>query len=193
MEILGKVLGSPARVKIMRLFLLNPSRVFANKDIVKRSRVSADIVRRETKLLASIGFIRKRTKNWSFDYSFRYANEIEALFVNSDTLDSEEIANNFKRAGRVKLLIISGVFIKNKDTRLDLLIAGDKLKRGKIDEEVRKLEAELGVELRYAVFDTKEFVYRMSMYDKLIRDVLDFPYKVVLQSKELSTLTSKKS
>jgi len=192
MEILGKILGSPARVKIMKLFLLNPSQVFANKEIVKRSRVSADAVRREVRLLASIGFIKKRAKDWSFDSSFRYAKTFEALFVGSDTLDDETIINNFKKVGRVKLLVIAGIFIKNKDTRLDLLIVGDKLKRGKIEEEIRKLEAEIGVELRYAIFDTKEFVYRLNMYDKLIRDVFDFPHRVVLQAKELSTQALKK-
>ncbi|GAG51475.1 unnamed protein product [marine sediment metagenome] len=42
------------------------------------------------------------------------------------------------------------------------------------------------------MFDTKEFFYRLNMYDKLIRDILDFPHEVVLQTKELSTQTLKK-
>jgi hypothetical protein len=50
-----------------------------------------------------------------------------------------------------------------------------------------------GAELTYAVFDTKEFLYRLNMYDKLIRDILDYPHEVVLQSKELSTQTLKKA
>ena len=67
------------------------------------------------------------------------------------------------------------------------------MKRNKIEEEIKKLEAEIGTELVYAVFDTKEFIYRLNMYDKLIRDVLDFPHEVVLQAKELSTQSLKKS
>ena len=132
MEILGKIFGSPARVKIMRLFLLNPGKHFRNRDIVKRSRVDSSIVSRELKLLASINFI------------------------------------------------------KNKDSRADLLIVGDRMKRSKIEEGVRKLEAEIGTELVYAIFDTKEFIYRLNMYDKLVRDILDFPHEVVLQAKELN-------
>ena len=192
MEILGKILGNPARVKIMRLFLLNKGNSFKNKDIVKRSRISSTVARSELKLLLSIGFIKKRGLDYFFNYSFKYISEFENLLVSSDTLDKDAILDNFRKNGRLKLLLISGVFIKNKDSRVDLLIVGDRIKKGKIEETVRKLEAEIGTELTYALFDTKEFFYRLNMYDKLVRDILDFPHEVVLQAKELSTQTLKK-
>jgi hypothetical protein len=58
---------------------------------------------------------------------------------------------------------------------------------------MRRLEAEIGAELVYAVFDTKEFIYRLNMYDKLVRDILDYPHEVLLQAKELSTQALKKA
>lgn len=192
MEILGKILGSSARVKIMRLFLLNRGKSFTSKDVVKRSRVSADVARRELKLLSSVNFIKKRATRWSFNSFFKYAGEFEDLLLSSGTLSNQEILNNFKKVGRVKLIIISGVFIKNHDSRVDLLIVGNKLKRSRIAEGIKKIEAEIGVELVYAVFDTKEFIYRLNMYDKLVRDILDYPHEVVLQAKELSTQTLEK-
>ena len=193
MEILGKMLGSPARVKIMRLFLLNLKNGFNRKDIIKRSRVNPNIAGREIKLLAFVGFIKRHGKVWFFNPLFRYAGEFDKLLISSDTLDRKTIVDNFRKVGRVKFLLVSGIFIKNKDARVDLLIVGDKMKKGKIEEEVRKLEAEIGTELAYATFDTKEFIYRLDMYDKLVRDILDFPHEVVFQAKELSTQTLKKS
>jgi hypothetical protein len=193
MEIIGKLLGNSARVKIMRLFLLNKTKGFLNKEIVKRSRVTPELVRRELHLLATVGFIKKRGQLWSFDNSFKYAIEFENLLINADTLDKEMIADNFKKVGRVKFLVIAGVFIKNKESRVDLLIVGDRMKKSKIDEGVRRLEAEIGAELTYAIFDTKEFIYRINMYDKLVRDILDFPHEVVFQAKELSTQALKKN
>lgn len=193
MEILGKILGSPARVKIMRLFLLNPGNGFSRKDIIKRSRVNPNTVSREIRLLASIDFIKRNKVTWFFNQLFRYGGELERLLVGADTLDKKIIADNFKKVGRVKFLLVSGIFIKNKDTRVDLLIVGDKMKKSKIEEEVRKLEAEIGTELTYAVFDTKEFIYRLDMYDKLVRDILDFPHEVIFQAKELSTQSLKKA
>src|SRR5689334_20941556 len=109
MEILGKILGSGARVKVMRLFLLNKSKVFNNKEVVKRSQVAADTTRRELKNLASIGFVKKRGQNWFFNPAFKYAYEMESLLVNSNSVDKEGMANNFKKVGKVKLLLISGV------------------------------------------------------------------------------------
>ena len=192
MEILGKILGNGSRIKIMRLFLLNIGKGFKSKDIVKRSRVSPDIVRRELKLLASVNFIKKRAQDWSFNSLFKYAGEFEDLLVRSDSLNKTKLLDNFKKVGRVKLVVISGIFIKNNDSRVDVLVVGDKMKRSKIEEEVRKLEAEIGTELVYAIFDTKEFLYRLNMYDKLVRDILDYPHEVLFQAKELSTQALKK-
>lgn len=192
MEILGKILGSPARVKIMRLFLLNKSTAFTTKDIAKRSRVNMDVVRRELRLLDSAGFIKKRPKDYVFNYNFKYAREMEGLLITTDTLDKDAILGNFKKAGKIKLLVVSGIFIKNKDSRVDVLIVGDKMKKSHIEESVHKMEAEIGTERSYAVFDTKEFIYRLNMYDKLVRDILDFPHEVILQGKELSTQILKK-
>ena len=193
MEILEKILGNSARVKIMRLFLLNKTKFFTTKDIIKRSRVSPLLVRRELRLLSSVGFIKKRPLDWAFNPLFKYGEEFEQLLVRSDTLNTHTILDNFKKAGKVKLLIISGIFIKNHDSRVDLLIVGDKMKRGRIEEGIKKIEAEIGAELVYAVFETKEFIYRLNMYDKLVRDIIDFPHEVILQAKELSsTLIAKK-
>src|ERR1035437_5443083 len=187
MEILGKILGTQSRVKIMRLFLLNKTKGFKGKDVVKRSQVSPATVRRELRLLSSIGFVKKRGENWFFNSSFKYESEIEGLLISSDNLSTKSIADYFKKIGKIKLLLASGVFIKNKDSRVDLLIVGDGIRRAKTEEGIRKLEAEIGRELVYAVFETKEFLYRLNMYDKLVRDIIDFPHEVVLETKELST------
>lgn len=193
MEILGKILGSIARVKVMRLFLQNPKKLFSSVEVAKRSRISSDSSRRETKLLHSIGFLKKRSSGYIFNPEFKYIHEIEHLLVGSDSLDRDAVVENFKKIGKLKLLVLSGVFIKNKETRVDLLIVGDKIKKSRAEDEIRKLEAEVGTELTYALFDTKEFAYRINMYDKLVRDILDFPHEVVFQAKELSTQSLKKA
>lgn len=193
MEILGKILGNSTRVKIMRLFLLNRGKVFAASDVIKRSRTNPNLARKELRLLSSVSFIKKHGTDWSYNSLFKYGEEFDELLVRSDTLNTQTILDNFKKAGKVKLIIVSGVFIKNEDSRVDLLIVGDKMKRSKIEEGIKKIEAEMGAELVYAVFDTKEFVYRLNMYDKLVRDILDYPHEVILKAKELSpTLILKK-
>lgn len=192
MEVLGKILGSPARVKIMRLFLMNRGKIFAAKDIAKRSRVSAAVARREVRLLTSAGFAKKRGQGYTYNTFFKYGGEFEDLLLGSSVLSKEEILENFKGTGRIKLFIISGVFVKQRESRADILIVGDRLKRAKIEEGIKRIEAEMGGELSYVVFDTKEFLYRLDMYDKLVRDILDFSHEVIFQAKELSTQLLKK-
>ena len=193
MEILSKIFGSSARVKIMRLFLLNKNQGFTVKEVSKRSRATLGLCQKELRLLKSINFIKKRGREWSFDPAFKYPRETEGLLITAETISNETLVKTFKSTGRIKLLVISGIFIKNLDSRVDILIVGDRIKKNRVDEGVRKLEAEIGMELSYAVFDTKEFIYRVNMYDKLVRDILDFPHEVLLQAKELSTQTLKKA
>ena len=150
------------------------------------------MVNKELKLLGAIDFIKRKKEEWCFNSSFKYVSEIEDLLINSDSLDKGTILETFKKVGKVKLLIVAGIFTKDKDSRVDLLIVGDGMRRARIEEGIKKLEAEIGAELTYAMFDTKEFLYRINMYDKLVRDILDYPHEVMFETKELSTQTLKK-
>ena len=195
METLGKILGSPARVKLMRLFLLNPDKNFSLKEIALRSRVPREGVRKEVRLLASAGFLKKKPGSaplFGLDPNFKYINEFEELLVRADVLSNEFIIDMFKKTGKIKMLLVSGVFIKKPNSRLDLLIVGDNLKKSKVEEGVKRIEAEMGTELVYAMFDTEEFLYRLNMYDKLMRDILDFPHEILVRSKEMSMQTLRK-
>ena len=210
MNILGKLFGSTAQVKIMRLFLLNPETAFENKDITARSRITPSSVRKELTTLSSIGFIKKksfvketlsyrnkilrrRVQGWSLNNSFRFIAPLRTFLIDAEFLKKEDIASKFKIAGKVKLLVVSGVFIQQPSGRIDILIVGDNLKRGLIEKTVRLLESDIGKELSYAVFDTKEFIYRTQMYDKLVWDVFDFPHERIVDNKEFSTLLIKKA
>jgi hypothetical protein len=192
MNILPKLLGGIGRVKLMRLFLLNKNMAFSFKEIEKRSLVNNELIKKELKLLRDTSFIKKKKEGYCFNKAFPYQREFEDLLVSSNAVDKETIATLFRKVGTVKLLLVSGVFIKDKDSRVDLLIVGNKMNKAKIRESVRKVESLIGKEITYAVFDYKEFIYRLNMYDKLIRDIIDFPHKVIIQTKELSTQILKK-
>lgn len=200
MEILSKLFGSSARVKILRLFLLNQDKTYEIKDIASRSKVSITTARKELSMMEQIGFIKRKTfyKNisrkirnnhliskrhvagWVLDEKFPYLKSIYQFLINSTQLKSKEVEYRLQKAGAIKLVIVSGVFIQNWDSRIDILIVGDKLKKQYLDKAIKSIEAELGKELRYAVFTTADFKYRFNIYDKLIRDVLDYPHEVIV-------------
>lgn len=207
MEILGKLLGGIPRVKIMRLFLLNPETGFEPGDVTERCRVSVAQSRRAIVGLAAMEFItkrsfikektnsrsgkviKKRVQGWFLNPAFPYINELKQLLVEGEFFKHADLAKRFKPAGKIQLLVISGIFIQDSESRLDLLIVGDNLKKNVIQKTITVLESELGKELSYAVFDTADFKYRVSMYDKLLRDVFDYPHEPLIASKEFSVFS----
>ena len=88
----------------------------------------------------------------------------------------------FKNGGRIKLVLVAGIFTQENggENRVDILIVGENLKRNRIERALRDMESEVGKELSYAIFETKEFKYRMEVYDKFVRDIMDYPHRILL-------------
>ncbi len=124
--------------------------------------------------------VKKRVKGWFLNDSFAYLNGLQRLLIQVSPLQDQMIVRKFNRTGKIKLLIIAGVFTQEKDSRVDILIVGDNMRRSAVDSAIKDVEAELGKDLTYSFFETKDFQYRLGMYDKLIRDILDYPHKTLV-------------
>ncbi len=204
MEILAKMFGGPARVKLMRLFLMNSEDVFEKIEMGKRSKVTGATLSREIRMLESIGLIKQRTVikmhpkksskdgelekkkvvGYGLDSSFPFLAPLRSL-VTEIALGKEDVAGRFKNCGQMKLIIVSGILIDETDSRVDVLLVGDKMKKPVIEGVLKRLEAELGKELTYGMLETSEFEYRFGIYDKFIRDIIDYPHLVVLNKLKL--------
>ncbi len=200
MHILEKLFGSAAKVKIMRLFLFNPDVSYDVSDIETRAQVSAEHVRKEMLLLEKIGLVKRKvfskdavrkhgkkeeiirvkSSGWTLNSSFYYMIPLQNFLIHVNPLKHQEIVKKVSRVGKLKLLIISGVFIQQTESRIDLLVVGDNLKKGSLENVIREIESEIGKELRYTYFETPDFQYRLGMCDKLIRDILDFPHEKIV-------------
>ncbi|PIR45017.1 MAG: hypothetical protein COV10_01685 [Candidatus Vogelbacteria bacterium CG10_big_fil_rev_8_21_14_0_10_51_16] len=191
-ELLGKLFGSIDRVKIMRLFLMNPDKAFTKASVSRRSKVAARTLTRELRLLSDLKFIKQkqgveeeeggsgRKKGWQLDRSFPLLTPVNHLLFNTEPFRNDELVKKFKGAGRIRLIVTAGIFIQGENSRADILIVGDNLKRRALTNALRSIEAEVGRELTYGIFETEEFKYRLTVYDKFVRDLLDYPHEVVL-------------
>lgn len=199
--ILEKLFGTSARVKIIRLFLLNPENIFIFIDISRRSRVSPRLARREISVLKKIGLVKekeekieeliklkngkiknrkKKIRGLKLNPFFPLLQPLKNILINAAPLDKEKLIKRLNSVGRMKLIILSGVFTQSEDSRTDLFLVGDSIRRHALDKLLKRLEAEVGRELTYAVFSTNEFLYRFGMYDHFVRDVLDYPHEKIL-------------
>jgi hypothetical protein len=205
METLAKLFGGQARVRIMRLFLLNNDHNFEIEEVVSRSRVMKNNARKEINTLSAMNFIRQKTITkegyrgikkkvtaWTLNTEFQYLQPMREILIDPTLLLQEDLPQRFKQIGKIKLMLVSGVFIGNSKSRADVLIVGDKLKKNILQQIMKGLEAEIGKELDYVVFDTEEFKYRLDMYDKLVCDIIDLPHEKLIDNGQLSTYISKK-
>jgi hypothetical protein len=188
METLAKLFGNETKVKMMKLFLFNPERIFDVTDIGDRVKADSSKVRREVNVLEKIGLVKRRSggkkrangHGFVLDANFSYLSPLQNFLINTEPLHPKEIIKKITKLGSVKLIIIAGVFIQEFESRVDLLVVGDNIKKGQLENTIKILESEIGKELKYANFTTEDFKYRLSMCDKLTRDILDYPHKKIL-------------
>ena len=199
MGLLEKLFGSHARVKILKLFYLNPDQVFPAPEVVGRTNTNAAIARRELRMLQDIGFIvtgsqmeelppdeegkkprKRKVTGFLLNKLFPLISELRDLVLTVEPVSKQELAKRLRRVGRVKLVALSGIFLKRGDSRIDMLIVGDNLKKGQLDRMLKLVESEVGKELSYAILETNDFKYRLGMNDKFIRDVFDYPHEIII-------------
>ena len=101
------------------------------------------------------------------------------LFVVRQACAQRAYSSRFDEPGHCGLPR-SGLFTGVLESQIDLLVVGDHLDERVLAIFARSLEAELGREVRYASFETADFRYRLGAYDRLLRDVFDYPHRLLI-------------
>jgi len=174
--ILEQLFESQAKIKLMKFFFRNGEDAFQIKDIIKMLRVNPSIVRKEMKKMENVGLIKKTRKQnrivHILNTEFDFLKELKDLILKSTISSKQELINDIRKTGNIKLLVLAGVFRGREGDEADLLIVGDKMNQRKFSTFLKDLEAEVGKELNCALMTAKEFNYRYDMYDRFIRDLI---------------------
>jgi hypothetical protein len=184
MDPLSRLFSSAARLKLLRLFMFNDDAAFTSADAAFRAKLSKDAARKEISVLNAAGVIKKKSGGaggvaYTASRKFPHYDALQQFLRTTTNLSDADLVNTLKKAGSLRLVVLSGLFTGAIETKVDLLIVGDKLEDKPLEAAVRTLEAELGRELNYASFSTEEFRYRLGVYDRLIRDVMDYPKRII--------------
>jgi hypothetical protein len=133
--------------------------------------------------------VRRPIKNsvqgpvYTLNTNFEFFNELRDLVLKSSPTEKDRIIARLNKLGRIKLAIISGIFInkENLDPLIsDILIVGDDVDRRKLRAFLRATEAEVGKEIRFTLMDKEEFQYRLAMFDRFIRVLLESPHEKLI-------------
>ena len=191
---LSILFGSQARVKLLRIFLFNPSKEFTFDDISKRARLVRRTARTEISALEKAGVIVRRTMyvpidgktkkmkvlGFALDKSFPELQALQTFLFETAPIDGKNLLAHLRKAGTIDFLVVAGVFVREFEQQLDVLIAMKKFSQAKVEKAIRALESEIGVEIRFAVMANEDLLYRVGMYDKLTRDLFDYKHQVLV-------------
>ncbi len=191
---LAILFGNQARVKLLRFFLFNPSQEFSFDDISRRAKLVRRTARTELNALERAEVIKKkiifakhktkdikvRTQGFALNDKYPQLASLQTFLFETAPINGETVMKHLRKVGPLDFVACTGIFMREFDRRLDLLIAMKKLNEAKVEVAVRALEAELGIEIRYATFAREDLLYRVGMYDKLTRDVFDYPYQMLV-------------
>ena len=182
MESLSRILGSSARLRLLRLFLFNQDLSLTLAEIAGRAKISPAAARGAVAELFAAGLLRKKAGTplrYQVNPHYQHRAALETFIRQTTNIRPVDVIRILKKAGALRLVVLSGLFTGSIEPQIDLLVVGDSLSDRVLAGAVRHLEAELGREIRYAAFSTPDFRYRLGVYDRLIRDVLDYPHQVL--------------
>lgn len=196
-QILERLFESVPKVKILRLFVRNQELLFTFEDIKKRSQVRPQAARSELKKLIKLDLISqkispikyqikrrsgkiinksRKTRVFFINKSFRLLPELHDLVAKDSIASRKKLLAKIRGLGSMKLVVLSGIFLNSDRARTDLLLVGNNIKKGKLERFLADVESEIGRPLQYTLMEEKEFKYRLDMYDRFLRDILEYPH-----------------
>lgn len=111
-------------------------------------------------------------KYFKANANFILFKEVKSLIIKAQVLYGEDFFNKLKKAGNIKLLVLTGKFVDEPLSPVDLLIVG-RANRTKLSRLIRELEKELGREVNFTLMSLREFKYRRDITDVFLYSILE--------------------
>ena len=169
---------SRVRVKLLRIFLLNPESIFHVRGLVRQTKEEINAVRRELAHMEKHGLVSKEPRGNRLYYSFRrdypLYYDLLHLVAKTSTLGAD-ILKNKNKLGKIKFVMLSGRFARGKNIRpedIDLLIVGQQIVIPELSQIIHAEEARRGRELNYTVMTEEELNFRKKRNDPFIASIL---------------------
>lgn len=185
-DILDNLFGSNARVKILKFLFRNHPDTFDLRTLTERTQEPSATVRRELLMLTEIKLTKRVRDQFTLNSEFEFFNELRALILKASPAEKHELSARLQRLGRVKLAVISGIFLSNRDAvagesaPADLFIVADDVNRRRLNLFLKDLEAQVGTEIRFGLMEKEEFEYRYGMFDRFVRVLLEGPHEKII-------------
>ncbi|MEK9194938.1 MAG: hypothetical protein AAB975_01060 [Patescibacteria group bacterium] len=197
-QLLEHLFESISKVRLLRLFIQNPETNYSFPDLLERTLLKPRNAKKEITKFSKIGLIKakdvvtkeprlapkkpkiKHTTVYQLRPDFPLLEELRALIIKSQVTSRKRLLRSIKHLGKVKLAVISGIFMNSDRARTDLLIVGDDVSKKKLQNFLVQIESEIGKTIRYTLMDTDEYRYRLNMFDRFLRDIMEYPHEKLI-------------
>ncbi|MAF13938.1 MAG: hypothetical protein CMI53_03525 [Parcubacteria group bacterium] len=198
---LEQLFGSKTRVKLLRVFLNNPNQPYYLRELARKLKTQLNSVRREVNNLEKIGILKsvqlvpigdsqedpgsdkpkkkkmppkvKGSKKYFLaDSDFILYPELKGLLLKAQLLLERDFVGRIEKMAKVKLFLLTGIFVGVEGFVTDILLVGTVNKKG-LAKIVSNFEKELGRSINYTVMTQPEFKYRHDITDRFLYDILE--------------------
>lgn len=199
---LDQLFGSKIRVKLLQLFLANPDNKYYIRELTRLLDSQINSIRREVENLASFGIVMEaqlekneekvideiqakvdksesQKKYFKANKDFPLFRELKSLMLRSHLIVKNALLKDILKVGNIQYLALTGIFIENSNSPVDILIVG-KLAKDKLEKIISNFEKELNRSINYTLMSLTEFKYRMDITDRFLYEIMDGDKVVIL-------------
>ncbi len=198
--ILEGLFDSTIKVKLLRLFFRNSNNRYTLDEVINKIHSDPSSTRYQLRKLRKIGLLKsniiriepsaddkksakrigRERRMYQVNPLFQFYQELKSLILKSTPEVKTKLVSELQKIGRMKLVLITGVFMNVDNAKVDLLVVSDDIQRLKLVQVIKLIESEMGHEIRYAAMNQKEFEYRLDMFDNFVKALTQLPHEKLI-------------
>lgn len=187
MTILERLFGAGELVRLLRFYLFHPDEDFTPLEIRRRLNGRSAKTIKIMRELAGLGCLTASVRpdtgetTYRIDPGWLLFAEFRALFMKAQLLIEHDLVRRLQKAGNLRLLILAGLFVGERQGATDLLIVGQ-VNRQQVARLFKRFERDLNEEVKYTVMSPSEYRYRKDVGDRFLYDILERRHLVVIDT-----------
>jgi len=189
---LEQFFGSKTRFKLLHFFFNHSEGSFYVRELVRKTGMQLNSIRRELENLVKFGIIFEdkaykgsrqemygknsnlpiRRKYFKINLNFVLYKELETLIIKSKLLLEHNLIEKITNLGKIKLLILTGIFTGVKNSSVDILIIGS-IDNNDFKNLISKFNKYVNRDINYSILSKEEYKYRWDIKDKFLFDIIE--------------------
>lgn len=182
-DALKAMFSSQTRVKLLSVFLLHPEEEYFIRQLTRLLGEQINSIRRELENLRRIGLVKARHRNrkkfYKTDTEFIFYPELRNMFAKEVKGGESATVGSLKNLPGLQFLELAGSFV-GTHSKVDLLVVGD-VKKDVI--ELLLAQDPTMRSVKYSLFSKADFLYRLSLRDRFILEIVEDPRHMVAVNK----------